>query len=100
MSDREASELEAAVSAVAGVSRLYPAGRAVARAAAAVGAVIGRDTRPCIAIAADGISIRIGVTPARAAADVCRDAYAVARDWAEANGMPGVPVEVTVAAIE
>lgn len=100
--DATVVSLEAAIAAVPGVARLYAAGDLVARAAAAIGDAFGRsgDGTPLVAVGADRIAIRLGVDPARPAAEVCRDAYAVARAWATQHGRVGATVEVTVAAIE
>ncbi|MEV8214182.1 hypothetical protein [Leifsonia sp. NPDC077715] len=88
---RTGTTLAAAVAAVPGVARLYPAASLIGRVAGA-----GED----VAIAGDRIRIRLGVTSDDAAAQVCRSVYEVARAWARDAGMPDAVIEVTAAGID
>lgn len=83
--------LAAAVAAVPGVTRLYPAASLIGRVAGA-----GED----VAISGERIRIRLGVAPEDAAAQVCRRVYEVARAWARDAGMSDAVIEVTAAGID
>ncbi|MEN0083176.1 MAG: hypothetical protein AAGC66_00275 [Leifsonia sp.] len=84
------ASLAAAVSAVPGVTRVYPAGTLIDRMAA----------REDVAIGDDRIRIRIGVAAEVSAAEVCRRVYTVAREWAAGQQMLSTRIEVTAASID
>jgi hypothetical protein len=95
MSDRDVrtgTTLAAAVAAVPGVSRLYPAGSLIGRVATA-------NTEDVV-VGDDRIRIRIGVGADVGAAEVCRRVYEVARAWAREAGLGEAAIEVTAAGID
>jgi hypothetical protein len=94
--------LEAAISDIPGVTRLYPAANVVARAASAIGSALpGAPARDDdIVVEEARIVVRIGVDSERPAAAVCRAVYATVRDWAAERRMDGADIEITVAGIE